>query len=590
LIAPPQERRDALEARYPRWQPRTIAGALDHSAQAHPERPLVIGDDQTLSYSEIQDWSRRLAAGLLATGVRPGDHVAVLLANFPSFVALKYAIARVGAAAVPINFMLRRAELEYILRQSRARALITMDSFRDHDHLADLDGIIPGWREHAGGEALPDLRRVFVAPTAGGAGIGSAATLDDLALEGREGLAAVSALEQTADPTAISDVIYTSGTTGSPKGVLLTHDMVVRTAYSSAYVRAFEDGRRIHFALPMYHVFGYIECLIAATLVGGSIVPHTQFSPDAALDAIERHQASEIVCVPLMTLQMIEAAGTQSRDLSSLVSVFSSGGASPPEIWQGIRDVFGAPEVMTAYGMSETTASTCCTRPEDPDARLLTSNGQLKLAGVAGDPALGGVLALYKTRDPETGADLAPGLPGELMAFGPIVTPGYFDKPEETAEAFTDDGWLHTGDVGIIDADGFLTLTGRIKETYRCGGEMVMPREIELVLGAHPAVREAHVVGVPHPRMGEVGCACVVLVDTANVPDPEELIELCSSQLARFKVPRHVVFMLEQELPRTATGRVQKFKLVEQIRNELAADPRSGQPTASASHLSSTKS
>ncbi len=572
MVALPQERREALEARYPSWQPRTIATALDAAAESFPDRPLVIGDAETLSYRDVQRQSRELAAGLLAAGVQPGDHVAVLLANYSSFVALKYAIARVGAAAVPINFMLRRTELDYILRQSRARVLVIMDVFRDHDHLADLDAIIPGWREGTAGTALADLERVFVVPVAAGPGNLTMPTLDDLVAGGRGHEAELATREAAADPQSVSDVIYTSGTTGSPKGVLLTHDMILRTAYASAYVRAFEDARRIHFALPMYHVFGYIECLIAATLVGGAVIPHVQFDPEAALDAMERHRASEIVCVPLMTLKMLDAIKTRPRDLSSLISVFSSGGVSPPGIWEDIRAGFGAPEVMTAYGMSETTASTTCTWPEESDEHLYSSNGRLKPAGVAGDPALGGLLALYKTRDPETGEDLAPGLSGELMAYGPIITPGYFDKPEETAEAFTADGWLHTGDVGTIDADGFLSLTGRIKEAYRCGGEMVMPREIELVLGRHPAVHEAHVVGIPHDRMGDVGCACIVLVPGSTAPDPQELIDLASAELARFKVPRHVLFVQEEDLPRTATGRVQKFKLIQQAVTLIAAE------------------
>jgi len=576
-VVRPQARREALEAQYPVWVPRTLDAALDVAAERYPDRPLVIGDDRTYSYRDIQAWSRRLSAGLVAMGVGPGDHVAVVLANYAGFVALKYAIARAGATAVPINFQLRRAELRYILGQSRTRLLVTMDRFRDQDYLAELDAMIPDWRVLSGGTVLPELTNVVVVAT-GSTIPEDVTTLDDLAAMGDNSSDAT----RSGDPASPSDIIYTSGTTGSPKGVVLTHDMVLRTAYASAYVRAFEDGRRVHFALPMYHVFGYIECLVAATFVGGAIIPHVQFDPADALAAIERHRATEIVCVPLMTMKMLDVARIAPRNLSSLISVFSSGGTSPPEIWPMIRSVFGAPEVLTAYGMSETTASTTCTLPEGPDERLLTTNGQIKQAGVAGDPALGGALALYRACDPETGADLPAGAPGELLAYGPIVTPGYFDKPEETAAAFTRDGWLRTGDIGTVDEQGFVTLTGRIKEAYRCGGEMVMPREIEAVLNEHPAVEESHVVGLPDPRMGEVGCACVVLAAGAVAPEPEVLIELCRRSLARFKVPRHVVFVEAEELPRTATGRVQKFKLVEQIAPLVSIEsPTSLTPTRS---------
>jgi fatty-acyl-CoA synthase len=219
--------------------------------------------------------------------------------------------------------------------------------------------------------------------------------------------------------------------------------------------------------------------------------------------------------------------------------------------------------------MTETTASTTCTLPEGPDEFLLTTNGRLKFAGVAGDPKLGGVLARYKTIDPGTRLDLPFGLPGELLARGPIVTTGYYKKDEETRAAVDVDGWLHTGDVGVLTPDGYLTLTGRLKETYRCGGEMVMPREIEELLNEHPLVGQAFVVGLPDMKMGEVGCACI-LPAGGILPDPQELIYLCASRLARFKVPRHVVFFTAEELPLTATGRAQKFKLADLAKERLS--------------------
>jgi fatty-acyl-CoA synthase len=180
---------------------------------------------------------------------------------------------------------------------------------------------------------------------------------------------------------------------------------------------------------------------------------------------------------------------------------------------------------------------------------------------------------VYKVVDPESREDLGPGQRGEFLARGANITPGYYRKPDETAVAFTEDGWLRTGDIGVLDEDGYLKLTGRIKESYRCGGEMVMPREVELVLNEHPGVAEAHVVGLPHERMGEVGCACVVPAG-AEPPDPHELIDLCAKQLARFKVPRHVLFIEAQDLPLTATGRVQKFRLSAMARDRLAADSK----------------
>jgi fatty-acyl-CoA synthase len=330
--------------------------------------------------------------------------------------------------------------------------------------------------------------------------------------------------------------------------VILTHEMVLRTAYASAYTRAFEDGRRILFALPMYHVFGYVECLIASTFVAGAIVPHAVFDPEQMLNAWERHRATEIVCVPTMTVKLIDIARKRGQASPRLVSFFNSGGANPPEIWGEIRRYFAPQEIFTAYGMTETTASTTCTQP---------------------DPELGGVLALYKAVDPESGQDLPPGTRGELLVRGPTVTPGYYNKPEETAAAFSN-GWLHTGDVGTVAQDGYLTLLGRIKETYRCGGEMVMPLEIEELVNQHPLVAQALVVGVPDAKMGEVGCLCIVPRGNAR-PEPDELINLCAQRLARFKVPCHVMFIAPEEIPITVTGRPQKFKLAELVRQRLRA-------------------
>lgn len=564
MMLKPDQRRALLDARYPAWVPMTVAQSLDASAKQFPDRPLVITDEHSFSYLDIQAWSRAIGAGLIARGVRPGDRVALIMANFPEFVAIKYAAARIGAAVVSVNYFLQAKEISYILEQSECSALITMDCFRGRNYLADLDVIAPGWRTGRGRDraGVPDLREVIILPVDG---IQQDGILDiqGLTVLGADSdLAELALREQNADPQACSDIIYTSGTTGLPKGAMLTHDMVLRSAYSSAYTRAFQDGRRIQFALPMYHVFGYVECLVACTFVGGAIVPHVAFDPREMLAAAQRHCVNEIVGVPTMTLKLIEVAQERHFNCPSLGAVFSSGGASPPTIWSDIRRFLNAPEVMTAYGMTETTASTTCTLPEGEDVHLLHSNGRLKLAGAAGDPRMDGLIASYKTIDPCTGEDLPFGAVGELMAKGLVVTKGYYKKPDETSASLEEDGWLHTGDLGTIAADGFLVLTGRIKETYRCGGEMVMPKEIEDVLNSHPLVAQALVVGIPDPKMGEVGCVCVVPAEERK-PVPQELIDLCAERLARFKVPLYVVFLTEQEIPVTATGRPQKFRLVE---------------------------
>lgn len=553
------ERREQLSARYPCWSLRTLSEHFDLSTQAFPDRPFVIGAQRSWTYAEMADWSRRLASGLVAQGIMPGDRVALDLANFPEFVALKLAIARAGAVCVPCNFLLRGEELGYVLAQSGASMLITMDSFRGHDYLAELSNagmagaIVVFQTGHA---AFPISDHVQLVDLAD-----SATDASDLELARREAVRSGSDL---------CDIIYTSGTTGRSKGVMLTHDMILRAAYSSALTRAFDDERRILFAMPMYHVFGYVECMVAATFVGGAIIPQVEFDPYAMLDLAERHAANEIIAVPVMTMKLIEAARERGFDATNLHTMFNSGGVNPPTIWDEIDALLKPRETVTAYGMTETTASTTCTLPEDGQHRLLTSNGRLKLAGVAGDPAIGDRVAEYKAIDPQTGADLSPGEEGELVTRGPIVTSEYFEKPEETAAAFTPDGWLHTGDLGRINADGYLVLTGRIKETYRCNGEMVMPKEIEDLFSTDPDLEQALVVGIPDGRSGEAGCLCVV-PRQGHQPDPDALIARCADRLARFKVPRHVLVLAASDIPLTVTGRPQKFKLARLASERLAS-------------------
>ena len=555
-----RERRSALARSYPSWTARTTAQQLDVTAEQHPERPLVLTDDSSLTYRQVADWSRRLAAGLIALGVRPGDHVAVVMANLPEVVALKFAVARVGAVSVSINFMLRHEELSYVLRQSDATVLITMDRFRDLNYLDELDNISPGWESDAGGADLPRLRSIFVHGTSEEPARGtSLSRLIELGLsvDPRD----VEERTASVDPHSLSDLLYTSGTTGQPKGVMLNHDAVLRTGYACAYTRAFGDGRRMLYALPIYHVFGYVEGLIAALFVGGAICPHPTFDAVRILRDIERHRIDELICVPAMTIPVLDAARDGDYDLSSLTTMFSSGAAHAPELWTRMLSTLGVEELFTAYGQTETTASTMCIQPGDPIERLTHTVGALKPAGAAGDLSIGGTLAVYKTIDSETGDDVPIGTIGELVVRGPIVTHGYYNKPDETRAAFTEDGWFRTGDLGYIDGQGYLVLTGRKKESYRCGGELVVPSEIEAVLAGHPDVISAHVVGVPDPRMGEVGCAWVV--PGPHEPDPDALIAYCAGRLARFKVPRNVLLADEEDIPRTATGRVQKFVLVD---------------------------
>jgi len=548
------DRRGQLRAAFPAWTERTLDGWLDHCALTWPDRPFVITDEVSWTYAEVAERSRELADGLAALGVRRGDRVGLLMANFADFVPLKFAIARAGATAIPFNFLYRTDELAYVLEQSGCQVLVTMTGFMGLDYLAMLDAIQPGWESATSGGVL---REVFTLSTDGRERPG-ARTVEDLRSLGRANAGASDLAGH--QPQDLGDMLYTSGSTGSPKGVVVTHDAVLRTAYASALTRAYEDGRRILFSLPCYHMFGYVEGILSVTYVGGAVVLLPSFSAEAYLRGIERHRATDILCVPTMAVALVESEAKTKHDLSSLSAVLCGSAPAPVWLWQQVEKDFGVSEIVTGYGMTECGGAMTLTLPEDPLELTSTTVGRPKLAGAAAVPGTDD-LVVYRTADPATGDLLPPGAVGELVSQGPTTMLGYHGKPEETAAALRGE-WLFSGDLGRVREDGYLVLTGRSKEVYKSGGELVMPKEVEEVLGAHPGVSQVYAIGLVDDRWGEIGCAVVVPTPGESV-EADELIAWSKERLARFKVPRRVVLVKAEDLPTTPTGKVQKFKLVE---------------------------
>lgn len=569
------ERRAALQDRFRTWAPRTLDGWLDHCAEQYPERELVVTDERVLTYADVAAESRRLADGLAALGVRRGDRVGLLMANHPEFVTLKLAIARAGAVAIPFNFLYRTDELRYVLAQSDCRVLVTNAGFQNLDHAGMLDEIVPGWdapgfadRAPAGDGAPDGLRHVVLVERDGDAPRPGAFTGQALAGLGAANPGASDDAGHT--PDDVADLLYTSGSTGSPKGVQVTHDAVLRTAFASALTRAYEDGRRILFSLPCYHMFGYVEGLLSATYVGGAVIMLPSFSAEAYLTAVEKHRATDMLCVPTMAVALVESPLRHETDLSSLTAILCGSAPAPVWLWEQVERDFGVSEIVTGYGMTECGGAMTLTLPEDDLVLTSTTVGRPKLAGSAGvGPQQ--TLCVYRTVDPATGEVLPEGAVGELTSSGPTTMLGYFAKPEESAAALHVDGsgatWLHSGDLGRVREDGYLVLTGRSKEVYKSGGELVMPKEVEEVLAAHPGISQVYAVGVVDDRWGEIGCAVVV-----RAPGPEgdtltaeDVVTHAKAHLARFKVPKRVEFLDAAQLPTTATGKVQKFRLVELI-------------------------
>lgn len=536
-------RRRAIELRHPEWTETTLDAYLDRAAADFGERPLVLTDAEILTYGQVARLSQRIASGLAARGVAAGDRVGVLMANYPVTVPLLFAIWRIGAVAVPINTLYRPDELEYVLREAGCAFLVPMARFGSRDYEGELDAQVPGWRSGRC-DKLPELKGALV-------------------YDGRHSDAFLEAFPEAAisfhpagphDPAVI---MFTSGTTGSPKGVVQTHDNLTRAAYAGAYHQAFEDGRRAVFSLPLYHAFGLVVGLLSGLVVGGAIIPLVRFDPDTILQAIGKHRATYLMGVPTMTIALMKQAKSGDYDFSSLTAIHSAAAPTPSWVWRDIQQTFGCDEIFTSYGQTETTATIVCTRPGDPIDIVSSTQGCIVEAGVAGIPEQGGLIAEFKTIDPETLADLPPGSPGELCTRGPMNSQGYFRRPEETAKLFLPGGWIRTGDLGQFRPDGNLFLTGRSKELYKSRGELVSPKELEQILTAHPAISQAFFIGMPDDEWGECGCAWVVREGDRHI-DTDEVLAYLSTRVARYKLPRDIWFIEPEDLPKTGTGKVQK--------------------------------
>jgi fatty-acyl-CoA synthase len=554
-------KRKAIAARHPVWPEMSLAAYLDRAATEFGDAPMVIADASTRSYAEVVAQSARIAQSLRSLGIAAGDRVGVVMANYPITVPILFGIWRLGAIAVPMNTLYRPEELEFALREADCSLLILMQRFGRRDFAGDLDQRVPGWRTGQS-SALPTLRHVLLFDESEPDSFWDA-------LPGTEpDYAPVSSAAGPYDPAII---MFTSGTTGFPKGVVQTHDNLLRAAYAGAYHQAFDVGRRAVFSLPLYHSFGLVVGLLSGMIVGGSIVPLLRFEPDAVLAATERHQATWLLGVPTMTIALMEQAKIKKYDLSSLVAVHSAAAPTPSWVWRDIQETLGCEEIFTSYGQTETTATIVCTVPGDPIDIVSSTQGRIVEAGVAGIAAHGGRIAEFKTIDPETGADLPFGTAGELCTRGPMNSLGYFRRPDETAKIMLPDGWIRMGDLGQFREDGNLFLTGRTKELYKSRGELVSPKELEQILTTHPAISQAFLIGMPDDRWGECGCAWVVLNDGHTV-EASAVIEFLAERVAKYKLPRDVWFIGSEDLPKTGTGKVQK-NLLKVMAEKMIAEP-----------------
>ncbi|MER5889568.1 FadD3 family acyl-CoA ligase [Streptomyces sp. NPDC001941] len=506
----------------------TIPRLVRAAAERHGEREAVVDGRTRISYAELGERVERAAAACLGAGVEPGDRVAVWAPNTLDWIVSALGAVTAGAVLVPLNTRFKGSEAAYVLRRSRARLLFVTGTFLGTSYVASL--------RRAEAE-LPDLEQVVV--LADSAPEEYRTWKDFLAGGDAVGADEVRRRADAIDPSAPSDIVFTSGTTGRPKGAVITHAQTLRCYDVWSELAGLREGDRYLIVNPFFHTFGYKAGIIACLTRGAVMVPQPVFNVDTVLANIAAERISVLPGPPTLHQSLLDHPQRDAHDLSALRLVVTGAAVVPLRLVERLRGELGVGTVLTAYGLSEASGIvTMCRRGDDP-ATIATTSGRA-------------------IPDTEVRVDAEPGEPGEVLVRGHNVMSGYFEDPEETAKVVDADGWLHTGDVGVLDERGNLRITDRIKDMFIVGGFNAYPAEIEQLLGLHPDVADVAVIGVPDGRLGEVGRAYVVRRPGSTLT-ADDVIAWSRREMANYKVPRGVEFVAE--LPRNASGKVVKGEL-----------------------------
>ncbi len=533
----------------------TIGDNLERIVAANPDVTCLISRHQGLrySYAEFNEKVDECARALLALGVARGDRVGVWSPNRAEWTIVQYATAKIGAILVNINPAYRTSEVEYALNQSGTSLLISASAFKTSDYVAMISEVRAN---------VPRLKTVVFLEGEGGdlswgefIG-GSARVTKDELIERQSGL-------QFDDPINIQ---YTSGTTGFPKGATLSHHNILNNAYFVTGIQKLGVGDRLCIPVPLYHCFGMVMGNLGCTTRGATMVyPEEAFEPGAVLEAIQTEGCVAVYGVPTMFIGILDHPDFAKYELQSLRTGVMAGSPCPVEVMKRVVSEMHMQEVTICYGMTETSPVSFQSRTDDPIDRRVSTVGTVH-------PHVE-----CKLVDPETGAVVPRGTTGELCSRGYIVMAGYWENPEATAGAIDAARWMHTGDLAVMDDEGYVNIVGRIKDMIIRGGENVYPREIEEFLYGHPAIADIQVIGVPDEKYGEEICAWVKLRQGETLT-LEELREFCQGKIAHYKIPRYL--QIKDEFPMTVTGKIQKFKMREIAIEELGLAGAAGVRTA----------
>ncbi|MAW79286.1 MAG: AMP-binding protein [Parvularcula sp.] len=536
----------------------TIGDALEEAAVKWPEELAVISAPQNIRwrYAELEDRANRLAASFLALGMTTGDRIGIWAPNCVEWTLTQFAAAKLGLILVTINPAYRTSELAYTLNKVGIKALVAAERFRTSNYVEMMESLAPEIVNSEPGRlassAFPTLKcliKIGGEKRTGWAPFESLQQCDDPAL-----LAQVKTIGSQLKPDDAINIQFTSGTTGHPKGATLSHRNILNNGYFVGGRLGLGRGDRLCLPVPLYHCFGMVMGNLGCITHGAAMVyPSAIFDPLAALQTIETERCTGLFGVPTMFIAMLGHPDFAKYDLTSLRTGCMAGSPCPIEVMKRVIDEMNIKDITIAYGMTETSPVSFQSMRDDTTERRVSTIGAVH-------PHLE-----VKIID-ENGQTAPVGTPGEICTRGYSVMLGYWDDPERTAEAIDGGGWMHTGDIGVIGADGYANVVGRLKDMVIRGGENLYPREVEEFLHSHPQIADVQVVGVPDEKYGEELCAWIQLKSGASLRE-DDVRDYCEGRITRHKVPRYIRFV--QEFPTTVTGKVQKFEIRNAMIREL---------------------
>jgi fatty-acyl-CoA synthase len=538
---------------------RTIGSYFDEVCARYAAREalVVVHQKARLTYAQLRDNVDRLACGLMRLGLTRGDRIGIWSQNNLEWALTQFATAKAGLVMVNINPAYRRAELEYALNKAGCRALILAPEFKTSNYLEMIGDLAPELAHAAAGKLkagrLPALEFVIRMGSAHSAGM---LNFDELL--GNPSAAELEALEMLGDSLQFDDAIniqFTSGTTGAPKGATLSHHNILNNGYFVGEAMRLTENDRLCIPVPLYHCFGMVLGNMACLTHGTTMVyPAEGFDPQATLRTVAAERCTGLHGVPTMFIAMLDHPDFSSHDLSSLRTGIMAGSPCPVEVMKRVVSQMNMSEVTIAYGMTETSPVSFQSSTNDPLEKRVSTVGRIH-------PHVE-----VKIVD-DAGRIVARGQPGELLTRGYSVMLGYWDDEEKTRAAVNPSGWMHTGDMAVIDDDGYCNIVGRIKDMIIRGGENIYPREVEEYLFRHPKVQDVQVVGLPDKKYGEELCAWIVLREGQKATEAD-IRAFCDGQIAHYKIPKYIRFV--EGFPMTVTGKVQKYLIRQKMKDELA--------------------